>query len=78
MYFASRRLDGRDLLLVGPPLVAGGGEPRLDAGDRVARALQPRVERLRAVRMVGDPPSGVVGGGFELLQPDEAVRSGFI
>ena len=78
LVFREPRLDAGDFLLFGPPFVGRGGQPRLDAADRVAGGLQPRVERLRARRVVGDLPPRLVGGGFELLQADQAVRSGFI
>ena len=57
---------------LGAALVGRGGQPRLDAGEKVAGRLQARLERLHAGRMIRDAAPRGVGGGFELLQADEA------
>ena len=41
------------------------GEPLFGGGDALARRLEPRLERLLALRLVGEPALGVVRRGVE-------------
>ena len=50
------------------------GQPLLGGGHGLARGVEPRLERLLAFGLVGEPSLGVVGRRDELLKRDDAFE----